>query len=103
MNLLSKNISDVYGIHGRFPFNRRRPFFIGNYPPKVGLVVTHKQGPMAGARKAFAAIRMTEIRSKLRQAIEPAIGHLKQDHRMNRCWLQGLLVFLNTTPMRYAA
>ena len=26
-----------------------------------------------------------------RQAIEPAIGHLKHDHRMDRCWLQGAL------------
>ena len=26
---------------------------------------------------------------KRRQAIEPAIGHLKADHRMNRCWLAG--------------
>lgn len=26
-----------------------------------------------------------------RQAIEPAIGHLKSDHRMDRCWLQGAL------------
>lgn len=26
---------------------------------------------------------------KRRQAIEPAIGHLKADHRMDRCWLQG--------------
>ena len=26
---------------------------------------------------------------KRRQAVEPAIGHLKSDHRMNRCWLQG--------------
>ena len=24
-----------------------------------------------------------------RQAIEPAIGHAKSDHRMDRCWLQG--------------
>jgi IS5 family transposase len=24
-----------------------------------------------------------------RQAVEPAIGHLKSDHRMDRCWLQG--------------
>jgi hypothetical protein len=24
-----------------------------------------------------------------RQAIEPAIGHAKLDHRMERCWLQG--------------
>jgi IS5 family transposase len=26
-----------------------------------------------------------------RQAVEPAIGHLKSDNRMNRCWLQGAL------------
>lgn len=24
-----------------------------------------------------------------RQAIEPTIGHLKADHRMDRCWLRG--------------
>ena len=28
---------------------------------------------------------------KRRQAIEPTIGHLKADHRMNRCWLAGRL------------
>lgn len=26
---------------------------------------------------------------KRRQAVEPAIGHLKSDHRMDRCWLKG--------------
>ena len=26
---------------------------------------------------------------KRRQAIEPVFGHLKADHRLNRCWLQG--------------
>ena len=26
-----------------------------------------------------------------RQTVEPAIGHLKSDHRMDRCWLQGKL------------
>ena len=26
-----------------------------------------------------------------RQAVEPAIGHLKSDNRMDRCWLQGTL------------
>lgn len=26
---------------------------------------------------------------KRRQAVEPTIGHLKVDHRMDRCWLQG--------------
>ena len=28
---------------------------------------------------------------KRRQAVEPAIGRLKSDHRMDRCWLQGQL------------
>jgi len=28
---------------------------------------------------------------KRRSAVEPAIGHLKSDHRMDRCWLQGTL------------
>ncbi len=28
---------------------------------------------------------------KRRQAVEPAIGHLKCDNRMDRCWLQGQL------------
>src|ERR1700675_2831922 len=27
--------------------------------------------------------------SKRRQAIEPIIGHVKQDHGMQRCWLKG--------------
>jgi IS5 family transposase len=27
---------------------------------------------------------------KRRQAIEPIIGHLKQDHGMRRCWLKGV-------------
>ena len=26
-----------------------------------------------------------------RSAVEPAIGHLKSDHRMSRCWLKGAL------------
>ena len=26
-----------------------------------------------------------------RQAVEPVIGHLKSDHRLDRCWLQGTL------------
>ena len=28
---------------------------------------------------------------KRRQAVEPAIGHLKSDHRLERCWLKGTL------------
>jgi IS5 family transposase len=26
---------------------------------------------------------------KRRKAIEPTIGHTKQDHRMDQCWLKG--------------
>ncbi len=26
---------------------------------------------------------------KRRQAVEPVIGHLKQEHRLDRCWLKG--------------
>ena len=28
---------------------------------------------------------------KRRQAVEPAIGHLKSDHRLDHCWLKGTL------------
>jgi IS5 family transposase len=28
-------------------------------------------------------------RKNRRSAIEPIIGHIKSDHRMNRCWLKG--------------
>lgn len=28
-------------------------------------------------------------RKRRRSAIEPIIGHIKEDHRMNRCWLKG--------------
>ncbi len=28
---------------------------------------------------------------KRRQAVEPAIGHLKSDNRLDRCWLKGQL------------
>jgi transposase, IS5 family len=34
--------------------------------------------------------RTTHRRRKRRSAIEPKIGHLKSDHRMNRCFLRGL-------------
>ena len=33
--------------------------------------------------------RQQKTRLRRRQAVEPAIGHLKSDHRMDRCWLQG--------------
>lgn len=28
---------------------------------------------------------------KRRQAVEPVIGHLKQEYRLDRCWLKGAL------------
>jgi IS5 family transposase len=119
----------------------RQPYEFG---VKVGIVVTHKQGLMVGARSfpgnpydghlLAAQLEQTSILLeetgarpkevivdlgfrgvdadnpgvtilhrgryksltvqqrrwlKRRQAVEPAIGHLKADHRMNRCWLQG--------------
>jgi IS5 family transposase len=43
-------------------------------------------------RGKYRSLSRTQRRwLKRRQAIEPAIGHLKQDHRMDRCWLQGAL------------
>lgn len=40
-----------------------------------------------GKFKSLTALQRRWL--KRRQAIEPAIGHAKADHRMDRCWLQG--------------
>jgi hypothetical protein len=41
-------------------------------------------------RAKFKSLSATERRwLNRRQAVEPAIGHLKADHRMDRCWLKG--------------
>jgi IS5 family transposase len=41
-------------------------------------------------RGKFKSLNATERRwLKRRQAVEPAIGHLKADHRMDKCWLKG--------------
>jgi transposase, IS5 family len=40
-----------------------------------------------GKSKSLTALQRRWL--KRRQAIEPAIGHAKLDHRMDRCWLQG--------------
>jgi IS5 family transposase len=40
-----------------------------------------------GKLKSLTALRRRWL--KRRQAVEPAIGHLKADHRMDRCWLPG--------------
>jgi IS5 family transposase len=43
-------------------------------------------------RGKYKSLTQTQRRwLKRRQAVEPAIGHLKSDHRMDRCWLQGSL------------
>ncbi len=43
-------------------------------------------------RGKFKSLSVLEKRwLKRRQAVEPAIGHLKSDNRMDRCWLQGSL------------
>ena len=41
--------------------------------------------------KAKSLSRQQRRWLKRRQAVEPAIGHLKADHRMDRCWLAGAL------------
>lgn len=121
----------------------RQPYEFG---VKVGIVVTHQQGLMVGARSFpgnpydghllnaqleqttilledtgvkpkevivdlgfrgvdadnpdVAIIHRGKYKSlttkqrrwlKRRQAVEPAIGHLKADHRMMRCWLKGAI------------
>ncbi len=43
-------------------------------------------------RGRFKSLSQQERRwLKRRQAVEPAIGHLKSDHRLDRCWLKGAL------------
>jgi IS5 family transposase len=47
-----------------------------------GIEIIHR-----GKHKSLTAPQRRWLRR--RQAIEPVIGHLKSDHRMDRCWLQG--------------
>ena len=47
-----------------------------------GMEIIHR-----GRIKSLSKQQKTWLRR--RQAVEPAIGHLKSDHRMDRCWLQG--------------
>ena len=43
-------------------------------------------------RGRYKSLNVQEQRwLKRRQAVEPAIGHLKSDHRLDRCWLKGAL------------
>jgi len=47
-----------------------------------GVEIIHR-----GKYKTLTALQRRWL--KRRQAIEPAIGHTKSDHRMDRCWLKG--------------
>ncbi|MEO6276830.1 IS5 family transposase [Roseateles sp.] len=49
-----------------------------------GVEIIHR-----GKFKTLTALQRRWL--KRRQAIEPAIGHLKSDHRMDRCWLKGAI------------
>jgi IS5 family transposase len=53
--------------------------------------VDHDLAPVTvvhrGKSKTLTNAQRTWLRR--RQAIEPSIGHLKADHRMDRCWLKG--------------
>jgi transposase, IS5 family len=49
-----------------------------------GVQIIHR-----GKHKTMTALQRRWL--KRRQAIEPAIGHAKSDHRMDRCWLQGAI------------
>ncbi len=49
-----------------------------------GVVIHHR-----GKIKSMSKQQKRWLRR--RQAVEPVIGHLKSDHRMDRCWLKGEL------------
>ena len=60
------------------------PGFRGVDEDNPGLEIIHR-----GKHKSLTATQRRWLQR--RQAIEPVIGHLKSDHRMDRCWLQGEL------------
>ena len=63
--------------------------------PQVAIVDLGDRGrEVAGVRilhrgKAKSLTRRQWRWIKRRQAVEPVIGHLKQEHRLDRCWLKG--------------
>jgi IS5 family transposase len=74
----------------------RTPYEFG---AKVGIALTLKSNLIVGARSfegnpydGHTLYEQIEQEIKLlsrRQAVEPIIGHLKEDHRMGRCHLKG--------------
>jgi hypothetical protein len=57
----------------------RKPYEFG---VKVGVEIIYR-----GKFKSLTRLQRQWLRR--RQAVEPAIGHAKADHRMDRCWLKG--------------
>ncbi len=55
---------------------------VGQDNPKVEIIHRGKYKSLTKAQRRWL---------KRRQAVEPAIGHLKSDHRMDRCWLSGAI------------
>jgi IS5 family transposase len=53
---------------------------VGDDVPTVQVIHRGKAKSLTARQKAWL---------RRRQAVEPAIGHLKADHRMDRCWLRG--------------
>ena len=54
-------------------------------------IVTTPQVEIIHRGKYKSLTRQQRRWLKRRQAVEPAIGHLKSVHRTDRCWLQGQL------------
>ena len=58
----------------------------------LGYLGVEQDNPGLGIKHRGKKSRLTEQEIKLlarRQAVEPIIGHLKEDHRMGRCYLKG--------------
>ena len=58
--------------------------------PRPAMDWSHHDGSQEFGRLGQFDVGVNTWRRR-RQAVEPAIGHLKSDNRMDRCWLQGSL------------
>jgi len=74
--------SKTAGYYGAEKQNRRAT-------PKVKIALSTRQERGEYKFKSLSPQQNGWLRR--RQAIEPAIGHLKSDNRLDRCWLQGAL------------
>jgi transposase, IS5 family len=67
----------------------------------LGYCGVDQQNPGVSIKHRGKYKRLNEKERRLlkrRQAIEPIIGHLKADHRMNRCHLKGTVKVMQYTP-----